>query len=94
MEVQARSVILSSNSAIPAQWLQDTIRSYKEADDVFTGSFLKHVFIISNVSISNSTVNLFIRDTLNSWGADLAVILTDGVDPSGALLCGRIFIGF
>jgi hypothetical protein len=59
------TVILSSDSAIPAQWLQGTI-PYKEADDVFTESFLKHVFIISNAFISNSTVNLFIRDALNS----------------------------
>ena len=74
------TVILSSDSAITAQWLQGTIHSYKEADDVFTESFLKHVFIISNAFISYSTVNLFIRGALNSWGADLAVIQADEVD--------------
>lgn len=74
------TVILSSDSAIPAQWLRGIIRSYKEADDVFTESFLRHVFIISNASISNSTINLFIRDALSSWGADLAVIQADEVD--------------
>lgn len=68
------TIMPNANSSITAQWLKDMVDSYKEADDVFTDSFLKHIFIISSVSLPSPTMNPSIRDALKSWGADLTVI--------------------